>query len=534
VKLDALLSRADDQTLQILLGGAGMRLITLLDPKLSTPTKLKEVIIGLHTKEGLLLSRDTRPLLFDLLRPSEAQHLVDILKLDNIDPYLALKNFRLTKGSLREQLLFEFFELDLPLIEEIVENTSSEIIQASYSLFEHQRRAAREVRQKLEGDSRRVILHMPTGAGKTRTAMNVIADHFRNHEPTVVIWLAYSEELCDQAALEFQSIWSYLGDRELALHRFWGNHEIDPMSIHDGFIVAGLSKIYNAAKRSIQFVSVLGSRCSLVVIDEAHIAIAETYKLILDALVVYRPTTALLGLTATPGRTWADIEADRKLSVFFSRQKVELRVSGYSNPVDYLVDQGYLARTTFRPLLHHGGFSLSDDDLRRIEIELEIPEYVLKKLAEDEHRNLVIIRELEELITRHQRIIVFAATVAHADLLATVLRARGLHAASVTGITNRSERSRLIYEFKNDSPDPQIMCNYGVLTTGFDAPKTSAAIIARPTKSLVLYSQMVGRAIRGSRAGGNDAAEIVTVVDPGLPGFNSIADAFQNWEDVWE
>jgi superfamily II DNA or RNA helicase len=78
-----------------------------------------------------------------------------------------------------------------------------------------------------------------------------------------------------------------------------------------------------------------------------------------------------------------------------------------------------------------------------------------------------------------------------------------------------------------------ILINYGVLTTGFDAPATSAAIIARPTRSLVLYSQMVGRATRGVKAGGNAEAEIVTVVDPHLPGFGSVAEAFKNWEDVW-
>jgi superfamily II DNA or RNA helicase len=77
------------------------------------------------------------------------------------------------------------------------------------------------------------------------------------------------------------------------------------------------------------------------------------------------------------------------------------------------------------------------------------------------------------------------------------------------------------------------MVNYGILTTGFDAPRVSAAIIARPTMSLVLYSQMVGRATRGIKAGGNKEAEILTVVDKSLPGFNNVAEAFLNWEDVW-
>jgi DNA repair protein RadD len=93
--------------------------------------------------------------------------------------------------------------------------------------------------------------------------------------------------------------------------------------------------------------------------------------------------------------------------------------------------------------------------------------------------------------------------VQHSEVLAAVLNMRGYKANSVTGNTPSQRRAHIIEQFKNDTDDVQILCNYGVLTTGFDAPQTSAAIIARPTKSLVLYSQMVGRAIRGKRAGGN-------------------------------
>ena len=78
-----------------------------------------------------------------------------------------------------------------------------------------------------------------------------------------------------------------------------------------------------------------------------------------------------------------------------------------------------------------------------------------------------------------------------------------------------------------------VMFNYGVLTAGFDAPRTRCVIIARPTTSLVLYSQMAGRAMRGLRAGGNRTAEIMTVADTDLPGFGSVTDAFTNWEDLW-
>ncbi|WP_228058743.1 helicase-related protein [Nostoc sp. LEGE 06077] len=354
-----------------------------------------------------------------------------------------------------------------------------------------------------------------------------------NNEPTLVICLAYSEELCEQAVTEFQKAWDSLGNRTLSTYHFWGNHEIDLAQAQDGLVVAGLAKVYNAAKKSIRFINQLGVRCSLVIIDEAHQAVAETYKLVLDSLVVPYETTALLGLTATPGRTWADINTDAQLAKFFAQQKVTLEIPGYDNPIDYLVAEQYLAQVNYRSLFYETGIELTPQDLKRIHTDLDIPPYILNRLAADEQRNLRIILELEALAPHHQRIIVFNTSVEHAQLITSILRLRGLNADAVTGETPKSERERLIHSFKDEQPQTKILCNYGVLTTGFDAPKTSAAVIARPTKSLVLYSQMVGRAIRGIKAGGNATAEIVTVVDSQLPGFGSVASAFHNWEDVW-
>lgn len=294
-----------------------------------------------------------------------------------------------------------------------------------------------------------------------------------------------------------------------------------------------VGKMNAAVRRSIGFVSGLGAKTGLVVMDEAHQAIAPTYQLILDALADPFPQTGLLGLSATPGRTWNDVDADERLAAFFRRRKVTLKVEGYDNPVDYLVHEGYLAKAEFRPLVAGSQTELSDDERQRLEEELEIPADVLERLALDERRNLSILAEIESLAKRHRRIIVFSTTVEHADLLAYTLRARGLWARSVTGATEGQERRSTLETYKDDAEEPRIICNFGVLTTGFDAPKTSAAVIARPTVSLVLYSQMVGRATRGVKAGGNAQAEIVTVVDSGLPGFGDVGEAFYNWEDVW-
>lgn len=534
MNFESLLSRADDETLQGILGSSVIRLLKLLDPSLARPTKLQEILLSLFSPEHLISSKEYRNYLIHLLRPEEAKILATILGLSGYqDVFSALEKVNIRSGSERERDLLVFFERTQTQPVAPVQVVPTATVAPQYSLFAHQRRAVHQVKQLLSQEPRRVLLHMPTGSGKTRTAMNIIADHLRSQESAIVVWLAYSEELCEQAATEFQQAWQYLGDRDVSLHRFWGNYELELDQVRDGIVVSGLSKVYSRAKNSIQFINRLGSRSSLVIIDEAHQAIAETYSLVLDTLVVPYDKTGLLGLTATPGRTWADISADAELAKFFAQRKVTLEIPGYNSPVDYLVAEGYLAKANYRSLFYESGLSLTKRDLNRIKDELELPQHLLDRLAEDEQRNLRILLEIEDLAQRHRRIIVFGISVQHSKLLAAVLRARGFVADAVTGDTPPQERKRLISSFKEISPETKILCNYGVLTTGFDAPCTSAAVIARPTKSLVLYSQMVGRAIRGIRAGGNETAEIVTVIDSDLPGFGSVAEAFSNWEDVW-
>ncbi len=534
MRFSDLLSRADDELLQSFLGGHAVRLIMLLDPSSST-NHLRQLALELKNPQGLLLNPQNRAALFELLRPSEAGLLATLLQPSSPqDAYTFLGAFRCNRGSEKERMLFDFFELPTPLVEPKLVSPSIQVQDASYPLFAHQRRAARETTHYLNQEPHRVLLHMPTGSGKTRTAMNVIAEHLRAGEPRLVVWLAYSEELCEQATEEFAKAWNLLGNREISVNRFWGNHNPEIANIHDGFVVAGLAKTYRSLLSDSRSIAAFGGRCSLVVLDEAHQAIAETYRLVLDVLFGTGRQAALLGLTATPGRTWADMAEDEKLANFFARKKVMLTVPGYANPIEYLTVEQYLAKTDFRSLNYDGGNTLSDADLLSIQRELEIPARVLEKLAEDDQRNLRIVVELAKMIHHHKRILVFAASVSHSDILATVLRARGIDASSLTGSTPGVERSRIIEEFKSDQEQSKVLVNYGILTTGFDAPKTSAVLIARPTKSLVLYSQMVGRAIRGVRAGGNLDAEIVTVVDQNLPGFGSVAQAFENWEDVWK
>ena len=407
-------------------------------------------------------------------------------------------------------------------------------VNPGYSLFEHQRTAVRGLKTFLDHDDRRAVLHLPTGVGKTRTAMHVVADSLRDNEPSVVVWLASGRELLEQATVAFLDAWLHLGTRPLQVGTMWGDRMPDLDRFSDGFLAVGLAKGWALISRNDpEWAARLASRVRLVVFDEAHQAIARTYRRITEDLTLdFR--CALLGLTATPGRTWADIDADGELAQFFSGNKVTLDVPG-ENVIEYLVNNGFLSRPTFRTLLSKPGLRITGDELGRIAGALDVPEDIVAALSMSEQYVAAVLGAIEDLLGRgHGRVLVFAATVEHSRLLAAILVARGVRSETVTGRTPQRVRDRAIRSFKSDDGIPMVLVNFGVLTTGFDAPKASAVVVARPTQSLVLFSQMVGRAIRGPKAGGTETCEIVTVVDPSLPGFGDVAEAFLNWEDAWQ
>ena len=426
----------------------------------------------------------------------------------------------------------DFFGLaDEPRVPAVVSAVTE--TKPTYGLFDHQRRAAKQLIPHLLEDDRRVVLHLPTGVGKTRTAMHVVAEWLRANEPSVVVWLASGTELLEQAVAAFESAWHHLGDRPVRVGSLWGDRTLSLEDFEDGFLAVGLAKAWAMMSRSDPgWAARLAARVRLVVFDEAHQSIARTYRRITDELTLSYGC-ALLGLTATPGRTWADIDQDGTLAEFYSYNKVGLEVPG-DNPIEYLTAQGYLARPLFRTLFAEPGLALSEHDLKRITRSLDIPAAVLDALSMSHQYVAAVLEAVEDLVDNgHHRLLVFASSVQHAQVLTALLVARDIRSAAITATTSKRARYRSIQAFKAVGDLPMVLVNYGVLTTGFDAPRVSAIVIARPTTSLVLYSQMVGRGIRGPRAGGTSSCEIVTVVDPALPGFGDVADAFLNWEDIW-
>lgn len=407
-------------------------------------------------------------------------------------------------------------------------------VQPSFSLFAHQRSVVQRAYKRVGTGFGRTLIHMPTGSGKTRTAMHLVSRALNEFEPGIVVWLATSRELLEQAAETFDAAWSSLGNRDLDLRRFWGARTPAPDDMADGILIAGLAKLHAWRERDGLAFLKLAAKVRLVIMDEAHQAVAPTYREVIEGLCGAGGEGALLGLTATPGRSWNDMGADEALSDFFGGSKVVLEIGDDPNPVRYLLDNGYLARPAFQQIDYSPEIRPSPSELRKLAKLDDYTDETLDKLAADTARNLAILDAAKGLIARgHMRTILFAVSVEHAQDMASGLAAHGIAAAVVSGDTPGAKRSSILKTFKSATSRPQVLCNFGVLTTGFDAPRTSAAIIARPTKSLVLYSQMVGRATRGPQAGGNDTCEILTVHDPAYPGFGDIAEAFFNWEDVW-
>lgn len=533
IALQTLLRNAKGTALRELIGQSIMDTVQGLDPNLASDSRLGELAANLIDPSIALRDAETRERIIRMLPLLKARELGQRLGAKD-GPMLYNALCSKAADNMALEVLYSFFGVVRDLRTPADTSPNAMQVLAKYRLFDYQRAAAKRVMDALADPPRKILLHMPTGAGKTRTAMHIVANHLRQHEPTVVCWLTQNAELLDQAADEFENAWHYLGNRETGLVRFWSSRGPDVLDIRDGIIVAGLSKMSALDRKDPAILLRLADRVSLTIIDEAHQAIAPTYSAILTALHSKRPHNALLGLTATPGRSWSDISEDLKLSDYFDGLKVTLEVEGYEDPLTFLTEEKYLARPMFRTLNSEAGLKLSDADINKLSSAIDVPQSILNRLGMDTQRNIKILSTVEDLLRRHRRIIVFAPSVESARTLTAILKLRGHKTFVVTGKSNTLEREKAIRRFKSSENISMVIVNYGVLTTGFDAPATSAAVIARPTRSLVLYSQMIGRAMRGKRAGGNDEAEIVTVVDLHLPGFRSITEAFKNWEDVWK
>ena len=447
-------------------------------------------------------------------------------------------NFK-TKRNI--DLLFKVFNVET---NEDIERSSDVdkenpiLIDPAYPLFEHQIEVLNQTNEYFKSPIKKVLLHMPTGAGKTRTAINLISEKLKNDTKYLVLWLAHTEELCQQAHDEFTKAWEIIGNRRLKSYKLFKNFRYDLNNINSGFVVLSLDYAYSLTKNNQSKFFPLARKCKFVVMDEAHMSVAPSYQQVLEILV--NKETFLLGLTATPGRAEIISNENMKLAKFYNKQKATLNVKGYKTPIIFLEEKNYLAKVNIEKLEITIDINkiFSKDavskELKRIQSGMDLSADFVKKLSMNETRtNMIIEKAIIENKNKDNKIIIFAGSVESAKNINLILNMENINCSLVTGETNLTERRSSIEKFKDTNSGMNIIINYGVLTTGFDAPKANVAIIGRPTQSVTLYSQMVGRVMRGKKAGGKKECKVVTVKDP-IKGFRDMSESFTYWEELWQ
>lgn len=389
------------------------------------------------------------------------------------------------------------------------------------TLWEYQSRIFYQGIDLVERKYTRFIIQMPTGAGKTRTAMETIC-HFLNNgidqrEERRVIWLADKEELCEQAVESFTHVWPHIGKAKAKIYRFWGSSKISNFE-SNSFIVATYGKINNLLKNGGDI-----PKPDLIICDEAHNAIAQTYKSNIEKLA--ENGARIIGLTATPVRG-IETEENNELKEFFDNKILDIQID--ENVIEYLQRKGFLSFCIAETIDTHIKFRIPSNIWRLMSVERDLPPTFLQQLSQNNERNLVIARLLKKLGEEGSKVLYFAPTVEQSKLMCGVLITLGYNAAHIDGTTPKEYRRDIIEKFKLGKI--KFVCNFNVFTTGFDDPEIDTIVIGRPTKSIVLHQQMIGRGMRGPKMRGTTTFKLYRIKDE-LPGIE-LAD--QYFKEVWK
>lgn len=378
----------------------------------------------------------------------------------------------------------------------------------------------------------RAIVSLPTGAGKTRTAVEsmhrllVRPGLDPRTRPYVIVWLAHTEELCEQALACFRQVWAGLGDGPpLALVRFWGAYTRTEELLRESLghaardfcvLVSTPQRLVNVLESSEalqqEWRTTLVDRAGLVVIDEAHRAAAPTYRQIIEAFGA-ATHAAIVGLTATPfRREYVDQhEGTRELRALF-RRLIEARRTLGDEPLAALQARGVLARPVVKEIVTRQRVRLQMTLFDEAPSDERLDEEI-NQLVDTHARRREILKALlvESQFRPDMRMVYFAPSVHDARCMAYLLQESGVSASVVTGDTRVVTRRRVIDDFR--SGRVQVLCNCEVLTTGFDDPQVTHVVMSRTTVSQVLYEQMVGRGLRGPAFGGTEECIVMDCID---------------------
>src|SRR5690554_1239317 len=343
---------------------------------------------------------------------------------------------------------------------------------APFKLRPYQQEAVDATLRHFRKSDESAVIVLPTGAGKSL----VIAELARLARRRILV-LTHVKELVEQNHAKYQSYGLTGGIFSAGLKRKENLHQVTFASVQS--VSANLEQFKD--------------EYSLVIIDQCHrVSDDDTsqYQMIIDLLRQQNTSLKVLGLTATPYRLamgW--IYRYHYRGFVRSEQDKPFVHCIYELPLSYMINRGYLTK----PELVDAAVTQYDFSTLSQNRFGEYAEQDVNQLL-GKHRRVTraIIEQVVELAAQRQAVMIFAATVDHAKEITGYLPEE--QTALVTGATEQGERDALIQRFKQRQL--KYLVNVSVLTTGFDAPHVDFIAILRPTQSVSLYQQIVGRGLR--------------------------------------
>lgn len=373
------------------------------------------------------------------------------------------------------------------------------------------------------------LLVMPTGSGKTFTAVNWL---IKNAIPRgyQIIWFAHRIDLIEQATDTFVHRAPVLineGLEKIDIMAVSGEHFSMSQATKCDIYVCSIQSV--ASPNGFRFIKNMvdknGKKNLIVVIDEAHHAVMPSFRKILNAITDINPKRILLGLTATPTRM-QELEQERLYKMFDCYSDIKKAKQNKENPrfiyevkLKDLIANGTLSNPNYirieTNLIDNVKFDIDEKDEMHYQKYGEFSEHIKMQLALSSYRNKVIVEEYIKNRDKYGKTLIFAVNKIHARTLdkefKEAFKKYNLNLESQFCISGDDNNQEKINDFKNGKYD--VFINVQILTEGSDIPDIQTVFLTRQTNSESLLMQMIGRGLRGKSSGGTDELNIVDFYD---------------------
>ena len=394
--------------------------------------------------------------------------------------------------------------------------------------YEHQKKAMECLDLINQTKAYSTLVVLPTGGGKTYTASMWLLKNAID-KGKKILWIAHRQMLLEQAAESFQQfayaeVIPHISSFAFRIISGSSNHDrTSDINMKDNLLIASKDSIGRNLSSLDRWLE--GEDELYLIVDEAHHSTAKTYRKLIDYVNTKVPCVKLIGLTATPFRT-AESEQGLLAKIYSDGIKNGQVVHNdigitYQIGLKELINRQILSKPIFESCYTEENFgeSLGVDAWKSIQNFDAIPDDIAEQMAESAERNKLIVERYRQNQQKYGQTIIFAVNVTHAIQLTALFKKAGIKADfivssikdSVTGVTISSEENER--KIEDYSGKLQVLINVNILTEGSDLPQTKTIFLARPTVSTILMTQMIGRALRGTKAGGTAEAYIVSFID---------------------